>query len=576
MRGALRSEPALLALVVLAAAGYAVFSLELWGDFGVFGFDLGIFDQTVWRYSNLEVPENSIRGVEHIWGDHFSPILILLAPLYWVWDDARMLLLAQAVLLAAAAGPIFLYARGKLGRGPAYLLAGAYLVFWGVQSALNYDFHELAFVPLLLASTLLAAERRRWGLYFAALVALLCVKEDQSVVAVFLGLMLLTRRHYRIGAATVALGVAWYVLVVELLIPGLNPDGEFAYWSYTRFGEGPVSAAAYALTHPFAVVETLFDNPEKRETLAALFLPFLGLMLLSRTAILLVPLIAQRFLSDTPAYWTVEGQYTLAIAAILFVGAADGLARFPRRAPLVLAALVLALNVGVTVTRDRSLEDLARPGFYDAPPWAHAATRALAAVPDDVSVAAQDNLVPRLAHRDLIVEITPMTGRTDYAIASVIDLGSGHQTNGGFAGISRYLGTNLTAFEPVAYFDGWLVLRRDDLPPLERPAALAPLDEAAAAGLRTVATEWSGAYVAVLAGAGAPAFARLQRALVDRLAEPPATVSAGCRQLGEAALGAADFIGDAVAGGDPADVAILAEQDVGGYVFRYVVLCAPA
>jgi len=369
--------------------------------------------------------------------------------------------------------------------------------------------------------------------------------------------------------------VAWYALVVGLLIPHLNPSGEFAYWSYSRFGDGPVSAAGYALTHPFVVLETLVDNPAKRETLAALFIPFLGLMLLSPTAVLLVPLIAQRFLSDTPAYWTIYGQYTLAVAAILFVGVADGLARFPRRVPLVLAAVVLALNVGAMTRNDRNFTDLARPGFYEAPVWADAARAAVAAVPDDVSVAAQDNLVPRLAHRDLIVEITKDTGKVDYAIASVIDLGSGYPTNGGFGAISRFLQTNLVAFAPVAYFDGWLVLRSKELPPLPRPAALAPLDAPAATRLRDVAIDWGAAFVEASVNGAGSEFTRVQAKLLTELTDLPAGLSPGCRQLGQAAAGAAEVIGDVFASGDPVGLAAIAEKDVGGYVVRFVGLCAP-
>lgn len=161
---ALRTEPALVAFVALAAIAYSVFSLVRYEQFA-HGFDLAIFDQVVWHYSRFEAPASSVKNLESIWGDHFSPILALLGPLYWIWEDARMLLLAQALLLAAAAVPIFLYVSAKLGRLPAYLFALSYLAFWGVQSAVSFDFHELAFAPLLLALILLAIERRRWGAY---------------------------------------------------------------------------------------------------------------------------------------------------------------------------------------------------------------------------------------------------------------------------------------------------------------------------------------------------------------------------------------------------------------------------
>jgi hypothetical protein len=54
--------------------------------FGSFGFDLGIFDQGVWLLSRLRDPFVTIRGLP-LFGDHASYILVLVAPLYWLWAD---------------------------------------------------------------------------------------------------------------------------------------------------------------------------------------------------------------------------------------------------------------------------------------------------------------------------------------------------------------------------------------------------------------------------------------------------------------------------------------------------------
>jgi uncharacterized membrane protein len=62
------------------------------------GFDLGIFDQTVWQYAHFLTPFNTIKG-EFILGDHLTLTMPLLAPLYWIWSDVRILLIFQAVFI---------------------------------------------------------------------------------------------------------------------------------------------------------------------------------------------------------------------------------------------------------------------------------------------------------------------------------------------------------------------------------------------------------------------------------------------------------------------------------------------
>ena len=122
--------------------------------------------------------------------DHFSPILALLAPLYWAWSDARVLLMAQGGLLGASLVPVFLYARPRVGRVGAYLLTAGYALFWGISAGVGYQFHELAFAPLLLGLAIYFADQGRWRGFWIAIVGLLLVKENMSVLVVFIGLWL--------------------------------------------------------------------------------------------------------------------------------------------------------------------------------------------------------------------------------------------------------------------------------------------------------------------------------------------------------------------------------------------------
>lgn len=76
-------------LVVCAFAGvYFLYACTRLGQFVVAGYDLGIFDQAVRHYAHFQTPWVPLKG-DHfdLLGDHFHPVLVLLAPLYWVWDD---------------------------------------------------------------------------------------------------------------------------------------------------------------------------------------------------------------------------------------------------------------------------------------------------------------------------------------------------------------------------------------------------------------------------------------------------------------------------------------------------------
>src|SRR5215207_9895966 len=145
---------------------------------GTFGFDLGIFDQGVWLLSRFQDPFLTIRGLP-LFGDHGSYILLLVAPLYWIWADPRLLLLLQAVCLAIPAVSVYLIGTRRLGSPLAGLaVAAAYLAFPALQWAAVWHFHPETLAAAFLGLAALAADRQRWRQMAVWLgLALLC-KED--------------------------------------------------------------------------------------------------------------------------------------------------------------------------------------------------------------------------------------------------------------------------------------------------------------------------------------------------------------------------------------------------------------
>lgn len=94
-------------LAVLCFADYAALGLRDQARMLTSGFDLGIFDQAIRAYAHGHAPTTPLKGFGFdLLGDHFSPIIALLAPLYRIWPSADALLIAQAALFALAAVPL--------------------------------------------------------------------------------------------------------------------------------------------------------------------------------------------------------------------------------------------------------------------------------------------------------------------------------------------------------------------------------------------------------------------------------------------------------------------------------------
>ncbi|WP_328996315.1 DUF2079 domain-containing protein [Kribbella sp. NBC_01245] len=92
------------------AIAYVAYSLGRHRAFATTGFDLGIFEQAVSSYAHGHWPTSNVRepGL-NLLGDHFHPILAVLAPFYRLLPHTETLLVAQALLLAISVLPITRY-----------------------------------------------------------------------------------------------------------------------------------------------------------------------------------------------------------------------------------------------------------------------------------------------------------------------------------------------------------------------------------------------------------------------------------------------------------------------------------
>ncbi|WP_083975011.1 DUF2079 domain-containing protein [Herbidospora daliensis] len=416
VRGAARVHGPWVGLIVaVAAAGYTLVGyLELRGmRAGVL--DLAIFDQGVRSYSEFRLPESVTKeyldGFHDegfsLLGDHWSPILALLAPLYWINDGPMSLLFAQGVLFALAVPPLWLFTRRRLGPAAAYLVSLAYVVCWPVAQAVEFDFHEVAFAPPLIAWMV---ERYDAGRIRTAVVMgglLLLTKEDMGLVVAGFGLYLAARGRFRAGALLVGGGVAAVLVATKVLIPFFGGRDGF-YWRYEDLGDGPFSALAHVLTHPVQTLALLGSPPDKLVTMGWLLLMVLGACLLSPLALLSLPLLAERMLSSYPHWWGVPFHYNAFLAIPLFLAAVDGIARFGPRTRVTWAAGVLV--TGLVTAPMFAYGTIVKTELGPEPAYVAVARRAVAAVPPGPAVAAALGVGASLTARNPVILWEPEPG----------------------------------------------------------------------------------------------------------------------------------------------------------------------
>ncbi|MFF5280234.1 DUF2079 domain-containing protein [Streptomyces sp. NPDC013171] len=425
---------ALTALCLLVCAGLG---LQSWTALRATGFDLGIFDQAVRAYARFELPRSPIKNVHHefppgfsLLGDHFTPALALLAPLYWLWDDPRALVLAQAALFAAGVPVVRRIARHAFrGAAPDVVRRAAdlgglvYALGWPLLNSSYNGFHEVAFaVPL----TLLMLERglaHRYGAT-ALWAALLCTaKEDMGLVVGAYGLVLAVRAHRAgraTGAALALAGPLVSAVVIAWFLPAMGgPEGY--YWSYGRLGADPGEALAHVLTAPWVLLQVSV-TPFVKVGMLAWILGTLALLPLgSPTLLLAVPLLAERVLSDNPNHWPVINHYDAFLWPILLTASLETLAGLHARRARVRRWAVTALALSSAAAVVLGLGLLVRPDSWRPSPDKRPLATAAELIPDGATVEADNTVAPRLTARTDVVIADRTPRGADWVLLRVND-----------------------------------------------------------------------------------------------------------------------------------------------------------
>ncbi|MFF7179473.1 DUF2079 domain-containing protein [Streptomyces sp. NPDC008121] len=367
------------------------------------GYDLGIFEQAVRAYADLRAPVVPLRGEGfNLLGDHFHPLLAVLAPLYRLWPSPVCLLVAQSALLALAVVPLARWAVRALGRRSAHVVAAGYGLSWGIASAAAFDFHEIALAVPLLAFSLEALGRRRWGAAVAWAAPLLLVKEDLGLTLAAIGLYIALKGPRRLGALVAVGGLLGSLIEIKLLLPAVNPGGGYAHGDNLSDGYGSLLST---LAH--APLDAL--RPDiKAMTLVLVFAPSALLALRSPLSLIAVPTLAWRMVSDNGFHWGTAFHYSAILMPVVFAGLIDALAGWrrdghPLAARHVRASLATVLAVTVVMLPSFPLAQLAQRATWRTTPHIEAARALLARIPDGATVAASNRLVPQLTSRCTVV-----------------------------------------------------------------------------------------------------------------------------------------------------------------------------
>ena len=398
--------------------------------------DLGTYDQALWNtvHGNFFGLTSSMVNVNNYFGAHFSPILLIFVPFYFIYATPKWFLFFQVLAVGGSAVPIYLIAKEKLkSEKLGFVILLSYLFYPALHNGLLYDFHELVLAVFFASWALYFLEKKndKWFIIFASLLAI--SQEHLPLLVFMMGLYLIfIKRRKRFGIIVSGASLLYFLLVMTVFIPHFSSTGKPAliysdslYSSrYGWLGSSFSEIIKNIVTHPAIVAKTLLSF-ERIRYLFILVAPVFSLALFSWEFWLTLPVLAAYLLSLNAMTFNIFFYHSAIIAPFVFYATIESVRRwFLGNAVLrnFFLGLVLIFSIGSAVIHGVSPLS---PNYKisDYLPGRHAKkiNEIKKIIPANASLSVQHNLGPHFSERQYLYRFPIKKDEAEYILLDTID-----------------------------------------------------------------------------------------------------------------------------------------------------------
>ncbi len=400
-------EAVIIALIYVGITLYISIHL-LHDSYNTYCFDLGAFMQDL-KYTLqgklLWCPSLATSDLAH----HFSPVLLLLVPIYWIFPYAQTLLVVQGLVLGLSGYLVYSLAREyKLSRRASLAVETLFFfnpLVWGIAL---FDFHPIVFAIPGLICFFFGLKRKNWILFTFGLFITYISREDATITVGIYGAVLLAYNYWKnrkidrtaliiFASALAAYGIA--VGASAATSGGGMPIILSYFTNRYSYVDQPLTQGAISL---FA---TVFSSGTLLLIYGFLFsLGLLPLLSLQSTIPALFILLTG-IISTNPGQHNNLLQYTAPAIPFLFLAfiealpllEKDQLVRYTVKKTegrVQLYALVLLLLLSFKIISTGRLETAVLPDWHDV-----AINQVLSKIPNDTSVSTSNTIFPHICAR---------------------------------------------------------------------------------------------------------------------------------------------------------------------------------
>jgi len=326
-----------LLLYIFFGLSFASLSLVNHYFFRTTAWDLGVYNQVIFDYSQFQFNSNTLlfyngEPIPNKLGDHFDPILFLIAPFRYIFGSYTLLIAQIAAILFGGLGIQKLGEYYELAKSRILLALVFFFSQWAIFAALSFDYHDnvlgAQFLPWIF---LFFVQKKYLKLGIVFFLALISKETIAMILIAFSVSMILELRKSKkslvLGTSLALIALVYFVVVKNFLMPYLSGLGDYLHLKYSVIDNSP-SGILELLGEPKELFSALFlnhiDSPFGENIKAEFYIMALlsgGILLIRRPAFLVViaPIVAMKVFHDDVSKWGAYYHYSIELVPIFAI-----------------------------------------------------------------------------------------------------------------------------------------------------------------------------------------------------------------------------------------------------------------
>jgi uncharacterized membrane protein len=295
-------------MIFLYTVIFSYYTIMRHYTFQTVAYDMGIFLNSFYNtlYEGKFLYTTLWEGIR--FQNHFSPILLLILPVYKIFPGAETLLILQSFMLALGALPIYMIAKKEISSKAGVIFALLYLIYPALHGVNRFDFHEVAFAPVFILFTFYYYKEKNYTISTIFLVLALISREDVAMAIVPMAIFWLWEIRSKWSRrdpetifcfSTIVLSLFWFFLATKI-VSDLNPDG---YW----------------FADQYKPIFLLVNYDKKLVFLVAIFGPLFFTSLFNKFIWVSLPIFARNLFTYKTSRYSLTNQHTALLIPIIFI-----------------------------------------------------------------------------------------------------------------------------------------------------------------------------------------------------------------------------------------------------------------